>query len=418
MRGEKQLKVAIMVRGYLPSPRPTDMIYAPIDLAVGIAEGLKAKGHQVDYFGPTGTDLPGVDVVTRNLRPLATNNQEFQALLSKGEELNHYVPALWDMYLAEEMFRRASLGEYDVLHFQHPEVALRLAREYRNIPVLYTLHDPVYPWYKELFELYSSPNQHFVSISNNQRRDAPDLNYAATVYNGIDTDEFSFSAEHEDYLLYMGRIVPEKGVKEAVQVAEATNHRLLIIGPTYPTHQGYFDQYIKPYLNDKVLYLGYIDRDKVRPYYQKAKAVLMPIQWEEPFGLTTIEAMACGTPAIAIARGSMPEIIQDGKTGFLVQSVGEMIEAVHKVNKIDRRACREHVKAHFSLRQMVDGYENVYEQIIAASNPMLRLQRRVTGTVRKATQPLSQPVKAVRKQVRKAADTPKPGPARPKTSRK
>jgi len=306
MRGDKLIKVAMMVRGYIPAPKPADMLYAPIDLAVELADGLSTRGHNVDYYGPLGTELRIAHSTTLNLRPLASNGKEFQELLSTSEQMNHYVPSLWDTYLAEDMFRRAQLGEYDILHFQHPEVALPLARRYRDVPVMYTLHDPVFPWYKELFELYDSPNQHYVSISNNQRRDAPDLNYATTIYNGIDTDEFSFSNEHEDYLLYLGRIVPEKGVKEAVQIAEATNNRLLIIGPVYPSAQGYFDQYIKPYLNDKVLYLGYIERDKLRPYYQKAKALLSPIQWEDPFGMTSIEAMACGTPVIAIARGSMP----------------------------------------------------------------------------------------------------------------
>jgi glycosyltransferase involved in cell wall biosynthesis len=384
MRGEKQLKIAMMVRGYLPSPRPSDMIYAPIDLATGIAEELSKKGHMVDYYSPLGTELRHAHVVTQNLRPLVTSSEEFQQLLGRPNELlNNYVPGLWDTYLAEEMFRRANLGEYDILHFHHPGVALPLARRYHTVPVVYTLHDPVYAWYKEQFELYHSPNQHFISISNNQRREAPDLNYAATVYNGVDLDEFPFSNDHEDYLLYMGRIIPEKGVKEAVQIAEATNHRLLIIGPIPPKHQGYFDQYIKPYLNDKILYLGYMERDKLQPYYQKAKALLAPIQWEEPFGLTSIEAMACGTPVIAIARGSMPEIIKDGKTGYLVQSVGEMIDAVRKVNKIDRRSCREHVKMHFSLRQMVDQYEQAYHEIVSRTNPVRRLSRKVVGKVQR-----------------------------------
>ena len=386
MRGDKQLKVGMLVRGYLPAPRPTDAIYAPIDLAVELADGLTAKGHQVDYFGPLGTHLDKARAIDLNLRALASTGKEIQELFGNTEQMNHYVPALWDTYMAEEMFRRAQLGEYDLLHFHHPEVALPLARRYRDVPVVYTLHDPIFPWYKEIFELYESPNQHYVSISNNQRRDAPDLNYAATVYNGVDTDEFAFSSEHEDYLLYMGRIVPEKGVKEAVQIAEATNHRLLIIGPVYPASQGYFDQYIKPYLNDKILYLGFIERDKTLPYYQKAKALLAPIQWEEPFGLTSIEAMACGTPVIAISRGATPEIITDGKTGYLVGSVGEMIDAVRKVNKIDRRACRDHVKAHFGLRQMVEGYEAVYQQVVAESSSVKRFQRKVAGKVQRSVE--------------------------------
>jgi glycosyltransferase involved in cell wall biosynthesis len=378
----------MMVRGYLPLPRPTDMVYAPIDLAGALAEGLSARGHQVDFFAPLGSQSSGAKIITRNLRPLATSGQQFQSLLAGGEQLNHYIPGLWDTYLAEEMFERARAGEYDLLHFQHAEVALPLAARYRDVPVVYTLNDPVYPWYKEVFELYASPNQHFISISNNQRRDAPDLNYLDTVYNGIDTDDFRFSNEHEDYLLFTGRIVPEKGVKEAIQVAEATDHRLLIIGPVPPHAQGYFDQYVKPLLSDRVLYLGFIEREQILPYYQKAKALILPIQWEEPFGLTSVEAMACGTPAIAIARGSMPEIIKHRKTGYLVESVGEMIEAVGKINRIDRRACRDHVKANFSLKQMVEGYEAAYQQALMQRSPALKLKhginkmshKSITGT--------------------------------------
>jgi hypothetical protein len=134
MRGEKQLKIAMMVRGYLPAPRPADMIYAPIDLAVATAEGLVAKGHQVDYYGPLGTRMEHANVVDMNLRPLATDNREIQELFHSGEQMNHYLPSFWDTYLAEEMFRRAQLGEYDVLHFHHPEIALPLARRYRDVP--------------------------------------------------------------------------------------------------------------------------------------------------------------------------------------------------------------------------------------------------------------------------------------------
>ena len=388
----------MMVRGYLPLPRPNDMVYAPIDLAGALAEGLSARGHQVDFYGPLGSESASAQIVTRNLRPLATSNQEFQALLASGEQMNHYLLSLWDTYLAEEMFERARAGEYDLLHFQHAEVALPLASRYRDVPVIYTLNDPIYPWYKELFELYASPNQHFISISNNQRRDAPDLNYVRTVYNGIDTDDFRFSAEHEDYLLFTGRIVPEKGVKEAIQVAEATDHRLLIVGPVPPHAQGYFDQYIKPRLSDRVLYLGFIERDKILPYYQKATALLMPIQWEEPFGLTSVEAMACGTPAIAIARGSMPEVIKHRKTGYLVEGVGEMIEAVRKVNRIDRRACRDHVKANFALKQMVEGYEAAYQQVLTARSPGLKIRQDLKKNVRKSITKTQKTVRKLRAQ--------------------
>lgn len=360
------MKIAMMVRGYIPVPRPADMIYAPIDLAAAIAEGLAKRGHRIDFFAPLGTQLSGarVNVHTLNLRPLVRSQQDASDLFHNTSLLTHYVPELWDRYLARDMLARAARGCYDVVHFHHPEVALAAAKACPKVPIVYTLHDPIFPWYKELFELYATPNQHYISISHNQRRDAPDLPYLANVYNGTDTHRFPFGKQAEDYLLFVGRIVPEKGVKEAIQIARTTDHRLLIIGPTYPDGQGYFDQYIKPYLNDKILYLGHIEQGHLSKYYQRAKALLTPIQWEEPFGLTSIEAMACGTPVISLRRGAAPEIIKDGKTGYVVDSINAMIEAVRKVDHIDRRACREHVQANFSLDTMVDAYEAAFMRLV------------------------------------------------------
>lgn len=360
------MKIAIMVHGYIPMPRPSDMIYAPIDLAIQIAKGLGERGHQVTLFSPIGTEVhaQNVTVETMNLRPLVRNQTEFTALLDNTEFLSHDVHGLWDRYMVNEMFTRAQAGEYDVLYFHHPESALSTAIKYSNVPVVYTLHDPIYQWYRELFELYQTPNQHYISISNNQRRDAPDLPYVATVYNGTDVNLFNFSDTHDDYLLYAGRIAPEKGVKEAIQVAKESHHRLLIIGPINHGSKDYFDQYIKPHLDDQILYLGRMDQDQLPKYYQKAKAVLTPIQWEEPFGLTTIEAMACGTPVISLHRGAAPEIIIDGKTGFVVHSIGEMIEAVGKIGTIKRKDCRDHIADNFAVSQMVDGYERAFLSLV------------------------------------------------------
>jgi glycosyltransferase involved in cell wall biosynthesis len=358
------MKIAMLVRGFIPAPRPADMIYAPIDLAVDISKGLVERGHDVDFYGPLGTEIEGVNVVNLNLRPLVHDQPELRDLFGATEQVNHYIPALWDAYMANEMFARANRGEYDLLHFHHPEVALSLAHANQHIPVIYTLHDPIFQWYREVFELYQSPNQHYVSISKNQRRDAPDLPYAATVHNGINAQHYPFAGEPEDYLLFAGRVTPEKGVKEAVQVAKMTGKRLLIIGPTYGSSQGYFDQYIKPQLGDQVLYLGYVERDQMWRYYQKAQALLTPIQWEEPFGLTTIEAMACGTPVLSLRRGAAHELIVNGKTGFVVDSLAEMAAAVKKLDTIKRADCRDHVKEQFCVSRMVDGYEAAYKKVL------------------------------------------------------
>jgi glycosyltransferase involved in cell wall biosynthesis len=358
------MKIATMVRGYIPAPRPHDMVYAPIDLAVAISEGLTRHGHTVDYFGPNGTQVACTKVETQNLRPLARTQEEFQGIINNPDLLMHGVTGAWDFFLAREMFERAKNGEYDLLHFHHPDAALPFVHLYPEVPVVYTIHDPISSVIREVFEMYMTPNQFFVSISQNQRHPAPDLPYATTVYNGIDTDMFAFSEEHDDYLLAAGRIVPEKGFREAIQVAQQTNHRLLIIGPVYADHQEYFDQHIKPHLNEKILHLGFVEREHLVRYYQKAKAFLMPIQWEEPFGLTMIEALSCGTPVIAMNRGSAPEIMVNKKTGYIVNSISEMIEAVKKIKTIKAENCRKHVETHFSLERMVKNYETAFEDIL------------------------------------------------------
>lgn len=365
------MNIAMLVRGFIPLPRPSDMIYAPIDLAIALAQGLGRRGHNITIFAPLGTEVHGenITVETMNLRPLVHNQAEFTAFLDNTEHLSHDQHGLWDRYMVNEMYARAEAGEFDLLHFHHPESALSTAARHPLIPTVYTLHDPIYDWYRELFELFASQNQTYISISDNQRRDAPDLPYAGTVYNGTDVKLFNYSDTPEDYLLFAGRITAEKGVKEAIQVAKKSGHRLLIIGPINHGSQDYFDQYIKPELDDRILYLGRMDQPQLVKYYQKAKAVLTPVQWEEPFGLTTIEAMACGAPVISLNRGAARELIVDGKTGFVVSSIAEMIEALDKVGKISRKDCHDHVARKFSYDQMVDHYEQAFQRAVTAATP-------------------------------------------------
>lgn len=359
------MRIAMMVRAYIPVPRPKDIVYANIDLAVDIAQGLTRRGHQVDFYAPMGSQLKKVSIQDCSLPPLVRNLEDFRELLFNTDKLIHGLPQLWDEYMVRVMFQKAAAGDYDLLHFDHPESALLLAAENQKVPVVYTLHDPIYPYHREAYELFQTPNQHYVSISDNQRREAPDLPYLRTIHHGIDTRKFAYNAKPEDYLLYNGRIVPEKGVREAIQVARESQHRLLIIGPTYPDAMDYFDKHVKPHLDDQILYLGFIERDLLATYYQKAKALLTPVQWEEPFGLTTIEAMACGTPVISFNRGAAPEIIDNGKTGFVVNTTAEMIDAVDKVSRIRRLDCRKYVEKNYAIRTMVSNYEDAFEEVIS-----------------------------------------------------
>ncbi len=362
------MKIAMMVRGYLPVPRPKDMVYAPIDLEVAIGEGLAAKGHSVDFYAPAGSKLK-VPTINKNLEPLIKDNQQFQELITNTEYQMHNIPQLWDFYLAKEMFEQARLGKYDVLHFTHPEIAMPLAQMYPEVTVTYTLHDPLLNMNERLYKMFHTPNQFYISISNSQRQGAPMLPYVATVYNGVDINDYHMAKKHDGFLLCAGRIVPEKGVKEAVQVARKTGEELVIIGPIYKSGRQYFNKSVKPYLNDKIQYLGYVEREKLKSYMQQAKALILPLQWEEPFGMTMIEAMACGTPVIVNRRGSAPEIVADGQTGYLVNGVKEMAEAIGKINKINRAACRRHVEKHFSNQVMVEGYEKAFAIALGSRAP-------------------------------------------------
>lgn len=354
----------MMVRSYIASPTPNDIAYSPTTVAMAIAEGLAAKGHSITFFGPEGTRLEGVAVETCNVRPLATTQQQLYELVAVTDLFQDYIPSLYDQYMVKTMFERAAAGEFDILVFHHPESAMGFAQLYPNVPVLYVTHDYLDEKRRHVIEMHHSVNQHFVSISDSQRRDAPDLPYTATVYNGIDTDVFSFHDTAEDYLMFVGRIVPEKGLKEAVQVAIKTDRRLIIVGQVSPVTQWYFDEHVKPYLSDKILYLGLIDKEQLARYYQKAAALLVPIRWEEPFGLTMAEAMSCGTPVIAFRRGSVPEVVKDGKTGFIVENTAEMIGAIENISKINRQDCRTHVEKNFTKTRMVNNYEKVLLNLI------------------------------------------------------
>jgi len=209
--------------------------------------------------------------------------------------------------------------------------------------------------------MFQSKNQYYVSISNAQRKPAPDLNWIETVYNGLDLKLFPFSAKPRNHYLFLGRLLPTKGVAEAIMAVKRAKQSLIIAG--IPNEGYYWEKKIKPSLGKDIKYVGNIPYEKTYKYYGQAKALLCPIQWEEPFGLTFIEAMACGTPVIAFNRGSVPEVIKDKKVGFIVNSIGEMTVAIKKINEISRRKCRNWVEKKFSLKKMVDDYEKVFLKI-------------------------------------------------------
>jgi glycosyltransferase involved in cell wall biosynthesis len=204
---------------------------------------------------------------------------------------------------------------------------------------------------------------HLVAISDADRH--PDLTYAATIHHGIPLEEFTLREEPGDYLLYFGRIHPDKGTREAVELARRTGRKLRIAGIIHD--EAYFRDWVAPFVDgDQIRYLGSVgpaDRDVL---LGGASALLHLITFAEPFGLSVVEAMATGTPVIATPRGAMPEVVADGVTGFLVTSQDAAAEAVRRVAALDRRACRARVEAHFSAAQMIDRYVALYRAILAS----------------------------------------------------
>jgi len=207
-----------------------------------------------------------------------------------------------------------------------------------------------------------------VSISDAQRQDLPQGNFVATVYNGtIDFNQYELG-RGGDYLTWLGRFDESKGSREAIEIAQKAKVKLVLAGSIRNDDQKeYFNRYIKDKIDNKrIIFIGEADIKKKNKLMKSASACLVPISWREPFGLVMIEAMACGTPVIAYNRGSVPEIVEDGKNGFIVKdnSIIGAVEAVKKIKTIDRKHCRESVKKHFSIEKMVSGYEKVYEKAI------------------------------------------------------
>lgn len=360
--GARKLRIATMVTGHFVCPQPEGIIYAPMDIARWVSEGLSQKGHLVDFYAPTGSKLAVNRIVSGGLKALQQNGGGILKTINVGDAESHKIFNLWDQYLIALMFQAAAAGQYDILHIHPADRALPLTLSHLKVPTVYTLHDPIYPWRAEIFKMFQSPNQYFVSISDAQRKPAPDLNYLATIHNGIDLSLFPFAEASDDYFVFVGRLHLEKGVAEAVAAARQAGAKLLIIGP--PVTGDYWDRQIKPYLNDRIKYVGHVPYNELFRYYQKAKAILVPIQWEEPFGLVMIEAMACGAPVIAFRKGSVPEVVIDGKTGFIVNTVGEMAKAMNKIAALNRKDCRDRVKSNFSLERMIDRYEEEFSRLI------------------------------------------------------
>lgn len=248
--------------------------------------------------------------------------------------------------------------EYDIIHNSFDFMPLAYSKLIKT-PMITTIHGfsslKILPMYKK----YNN-NTYYVSISNANR--SKELDYIRTIYHGINVEEFEFHEKKDDYLLFFGRIHQDKGVYEAIQIAKKLNMKLVIAGIIQDND--YYNDFVKPYLSHSIKYIGSVGPDKRSEVLGKAIAMLHPINFEEPFGFSVVESMACGTPVVAFNKGSMPEIIINGQNGYLVNDINEAVASIKKIDKIEPSACRNIVWNKFSHRRMVREYIEVYKQIL------------------------------------------------------
>src|SRR5216683_1775519 len=321
--------------------------YGPWERVVSIlTEGLVARGVDVTLFATA-------DSITRaRLAAVAPRGYaEDSSLDAKVYECLHIAAA----------FEQAAKGAIDILHNHFDFLPLTYSRLV-STPVVTTVHGFSSEGIVPVYRAYNSTT-HLVAISAADRRS--DLDYAATIHHGIPLNEFTFRPGSGSYLLFFGRIHPDKGAREAIEVARRTGHNLILAGIVQDPD--YFRTAVEPFLDGKqIQYVGSVGPSERDALLGGAMALLHLIHFDEPFGLTVVEAMATGTPVIAFRRGSMPELIDDGISGFLIDAgdTDGAVSAVDRVRQLDRLAVRAHVERHFTAERMVDDYLRLYQRIL------------------------------------------------------
>lgn len=313
-----------------------------------LTQELVARGHDVTLFASGGSKTDA------ELHPTAP-----EPVWQSGGD-----PLAWHAIQVEELVGRS--GEFDVIH-SHLDVLPWLAGDRYEAPLVTTMHGrlDLEDTRKLLAKFDRWP---LVSISNSQREPVRDLNlnWVATVYHGLDLEHmYSEGKGDGGYLAFVSRIAPEKGVHIAIKTAIAAGMKIKVAGPVPEDHKDYFDKEVKPLLDHGLVEMvGELDDAGKNEVIGAAAGFLVPIQWDEPFGLAFIEALATGTPLISIERGSLPELIENGRHGFLVKDESELVAACKKVGSLDRSECRRWVIDRFSPRQMARGYEDVYARLV------------------------------------------------------
>lgn len=316
--------------------------YGPWEqMASNLTEGLAAAGIDVTLFATCDSITSG----------------KLNAVVGKGYEEDREADAkvLECLHISHVM---EQADQFDLIHNHYDFLPLTYSGLIRT-PLITTIHgfssEKIIPVYQKY-----NGSGHYVSISNSDRH--PALKYLSTVYNGLRTEEFDPGTGQGDYLLFFGRIHPDKGTSEAIQIALKTKRRLIIAGIVQDVN--YFKERVEPFLSEEITFIGAAGPEKRNQLLGGAVALLHPINFEEPFGLSVAEAMLCETPVIAFDRGAMRELIKDHETGFLVKNTDEAVAAVEAINTIDRPGCREWVMRNFSQKKMAEDYISLYHRIL------------------------------------------------------
>jgi|SRR5579885_1363673 len=323
-----------------------------------LTEELVKRGHEVTLFasGDSQTRAKLFSIYHTSLRKAQVENL-----------YGHNIWSLLNVGIAYQMQER-----FDIIHdhnSQNNPVSLPLAN-ISKVPVVMTLHGPLTDKYSKAFEFYRTP--FLVSISQSQAAIAPNLHYIGNVYHGLHMKHYPFSEKHDGYLLFVGRIQiengqEEKGLHHAIDIAQQTDMPLVIaakLDESMPENVRYFLEKIKPRLSDKIIWLGEVDEKERNTLMSHAYCLLHTVNFPEPFGLTLIEAMACGCPVLAFNKGSIPEVVEDGKTGFVVNTTQEAIQVIPQIATIKRDYCRHYALQRFNASRMADEYEKIYQTIL------------------------------------------------------
>jgi glycosyltransferase involved in cell wall biosynthesis len=317
-----------------------------------LTEELVARGHDVTLFAS------GDSLTRATLVPCSK-----LSLRLEGTVRDHV--ALTTIELARVFDRQ---GEFDLIHNHVDYFAFPFARQSRT-PVVTTTHGRLdLDEIRNVYGYFSETP--LVSISNAQRQPLPEAHWLATVYNGIDFSLFKLHPEPGKYLAFLGRISPEKRPDRAIEIARALDMPLKIAAKVDEVDKDYFEHVVRPHLKHSLVeFVGEVgDKDKDE-FLGNAYVYLFPIDWPEPFGLTMVEAMACGTPVVATNCGSVPEVIRDGVSGFVCRSLRELIDSVARARTLDRTQCRAYAEERFSAAVMTDAYEDVYRQQVSSPVP-------------------------------------------------